>query len=526
MDKSILFMGIGKRDLEPISEDPGGKICGEIMKEIDGSLEIGAEQILLGDVGGDRPKNEARLLGYRFPMLAKTMAYFRAQDVKNIDRLYLLATKRTHLVPLLEQASQLPGLDEDLKSYARKLLELAKKDNTHQTAALIKKLLDNNPDFFGIHIGQVELLNLGTYGYFDPLDAQLRKGVIDEATLRRADINILDFFEFELRRGLVADFCLMENADIYLSTFAGGLPQMQRALDIVLQNMLGYAKYHRIFVSENRLFITANEPIQGFLEKVGHMSDLVLRLDWSNAERTYQTIERDFPDYLPKKSKKRLKEVFSDVRDHKAGKMDKWFDRFSTLIFNSLYNLDANSLVVWLKCLEETALKILLFRHEQTLGYKVVSFDGQKINFVRVGDNDHDPHLDKLVGSIAKDLLEKYFFEYRTLFLDLDLKRSRDWLDMNRLRNNLIHNATPVEAVSSAFSSILRFLKIDDDDLDQAINALRDKNLEFLATFESKCLQNGFFIHLANIAGLKCDYEYHLFERTMGHYYFEALHLR
>lgn len=522
---NILFMGIGKRDLERVYKDSEGKLRSEVLHDLENDLNVSVEQIILDHTGDNSHHLTAASEAYRFPMLTKTISYLRAHAVTGIDRLYLISTRRDRLIPLLEEACQLPNLAEDLQGYAKKLLELAKKDNTYKTADLIKKLLDNNPDLFGIRINAVKILNLGTYGYFDPISDSLRSGEISETTLRRADINILDFFEFELCRGLQADFCLMENANIYLSTFGGGLPQMQRALDIVLQNMLGYAEYHRIFVSENRLFITENEPIQGFLEKVGQMSDLVLRLDWANAERVFNFIEHDFPGYLPTRSINSMRNVFSDIREHRAGAMEIWFDRFSTLIFNSLYNRDANSLVVWLKCLEEAALKTLLYRHEEALGYQVVSLDGQKIKYVRIGNNDLDPYLDRLVGHIGRNQLEQCFSEYRILFLDPDFGRSRVWTDINKLRNNLLHNALPVEADENAFSSILSFLLINNEDLVIAIDAIRDKNWEYLDTFESNCLQNMFFIHLANIAGLQYDYEYHLFERTMGRYYFEALHL-
>lgn len=466
-----------------------------------------------------------------FPMFAKAIFYLRDNQITLLNHLYLICTKRDHVVDKLRDISDNWEIGSEQSEYAKALLKHAKNDSTSITAHHLKELLINNAvPTYGVKIDKITVLDLGAYGFLDKLLSIGSNAPEDEIwkVLRRADINILDFFETEIYHGLKSEFALLENSKLFLATYSGGMPLMQRALETVLNSTLAYAEYIRIFNSENLAYQIETEPQELFLSMLRQINDYVLRLDWDNAEHVFKQLKKSIAPI----NVELLEKIFSDIREYQVSSDIHWVEKYTVLILNSLYCGDMNSLVLWLKCIEETAQKTLIERYAQELNYKLLKeLNNQgvlRIQELEFSDGTHNRYvfIDSILKSpsIDQPKAKELFAPYIRLFLnENDFSIKADWVKIINMRNNMVHNAIPVSKEPTNEQHIMDFLGIEPQALSQVIDALHDRNLNKVIEFESEYINSDFFKAMNEIDGFSST-DNILFERKMCIEYFEALH--
>lgn len=534
MGNTVMFMTIGMRDYQLVYKDAvkgnyrwSAPICDEKAYR---NLRVYSPKNLREDKHKKDDKSEP--IGICFPMLAKACAYLKDKGVGKLDYLFLIATNRKELLKKLEQIQALKEnaeqIDEEYNYLEQGLIKHAKDDCTSNTAHLIQHYLEGgNKAVPDLEISKVQVLDLGTYGFFDPiLNADLKKEIgID--LLKRADINVLDFFQSECFNALTPYFSQLEEAKLYLALNAGGMPQMQRGVNSVLRSCIAHADYEQIYSSEFLWYQMESQPQESFLTMQRQMTDNVICLDWDSAYIRFLAIKEQHPNKLSPQQQKELDKLFQQVlKFRRTENKHRWFQNFCTLIFQALYRMNLNDVLVWLKCLEEAAYDALLKKQCGILWDKVgeekVNHHKRKYVYHKFGNTEAFP--DKLTERFDEATLLKAFAPYAKVFMsEACFSHNNAWDNLRKKRNKLIHEGITVSSIPGLSQDILKFIDIKLKDLNNAIAEMQAGNLEKLISFEQKCLNNRFFAPLREIGGMK-DKDSILHERQQCKNYIQALH--
>jgi hypothetical protein len=358
---------------------------------------------------------------------------------------------------------------------------------------------------------------------------------LDINLLKKADINVLDFFESEVFAALKPYFNHLEEAKIYLATNSGGMPQMQKGLEQVLKSTVAHADYEQIFNSEFLWYQLESQPQEEFLLLLRQMTDNVISLDWDSAYARYIDIKANHAKKLDSSRLTKLEKLFIAVLvARKKATPNQWFENFSTLIFQALYRMNLNDVVVWLKCLEEAAYDAMLQKQCGILWHKVDTIPDTKGTLkkhVFIKDTNSngliplDAYPTCLSSRFDRLTLLGAFDPYTNVYMSRDkFQYSKVWSNLRKIRNDLIHTGIPVTNDPAIPKIILDFIGVDIKSLNSAISHLQCGNLKALGEFEQKCLNNKFFCPLRLIAGLTAN-THTLYERKKCDDYLKTLHL-
>ena len=533
--KNIMFMTVGKRDLQRVYHSEDNKKVKRWEFILGAEHEFANYELVdptdIREKGRDE-KDLQKTNELCFPMFTKAMHFLKNNEVKKIDHLLLICTKRDQIQDKLKEISEYKNASENMRDYAKSLKDYAEIDKTRITASILKKCIEAKTlTANDIEITEVTILNLGSYGFLDPV-LDIGEANPDILTiLRRADINILDFFESELYNGLKPYFASLENSNIYLATYAGGMPLMQRALDIVLDSCLGYARFIRIFNSEHLSYQIESDPQDEFLSLLKKITDSIFKLDWAAAIRNFDIICSKPNCPLPTVVKDEITGLLADIEKFHISGEENWFDRFTILILRALYNKEYNDVIIWLKCIEEAAWEEILLSQCGILWANVKSAKGKndKLELKVVfppQDGGSPVSCPAFIDAIAKvvnndSLLREALQDYASIFIEEGSWKKKDsWNMLNFARNRLVHHG--ISAYESSFK-ILSFLGIDPSKLDHAIIDLQKRNLEGIMKFERDCMNNKFFKPLRTIAR-KTEATYLPYDRYLCGKYIKALH--
>lgn len=561
---NIMFESIGKRDLmgvyEITNEDKNIRDRFKI-EEYDNRLPFfnitSTKELENGH------KERGKVIGYTCPMLFKSLQFMIDHNVETIDNLILIATNREKIeVKLKDIKNKLDSKqykNAELKDYLQYgIIRYIEQDNTAKTAKFIQDMLtERKPDFLKISIKKVTVLELGTYGY---LNSIVEFDLKDEPTIdliSRADINKLDFFEYELYFGLKDYFKTFENANIYLATFAGGMPLMQRALDNMLNSVVCQKKFYPIFNSEYLVYQIEHKPQGEILSLFRKMNQAVVRMDWDNVKLFYNEIKSNHSDYISNDAQKQIDQLLHEVDKFILSK-DNWFSRFFFLIMKSLYEQNYNDVAVWLKCLEEAILDKIFSNNVGVLWDEYDKYDPynkskqidefkncrKQIRYVswkdKQGKTIHcEAYLNKILDKLNKaeninpdispEKVKMTFSSYYDCFPTGDTKKDVKRVAFNiirKARNKLIHEGIPVCSDTNFINMILTFLNIDQGELNKAINAYNEMDLNHVTEFEKSVLENSFFAKLTPYAKSKNQKQDNIMKvREFCYEFFQILHL-
>lgn len=208
-DRNYMFLSVGQRDLQ-IIYDTGSVLLRDFDSQIDfkDASSYSVENSVCIKEKKICKQKDVRKKSICFPMLDKSLESVIKEGIDNIDCLFLLCTNRNKYVNKLNELYEVLSKDEsklDLADYIEKLLSYAKKDKTSQTAELLKSKIEQNGfRHHNVAITKVEIIDTGNYGFLEPIKelSGTESRAVLEKTLFRIDINILDFFEYELVKAL------------------------------------------------------------------------------------------------------------------------------------------------------------------------------------------------------------------------------------------------------------------------------------------------------------------------------------
>lgn len=529
---NIMFETIGKRDLMGIflNHTYGTKYRVQIkddeLKNFDYLKPI--YDVSYANEPNYKINKNDDLIGYTCPMLFKSLRFMMDHKINMIDHLILIATNRKNIENKLEAIEKIledeENINTELIDYLQNgIIKYIKTDNTAETADVIKNIITTKkPDFLDISINKVTVLELGTYGYFHSIIEFDLKNMHTLDLISRADINKLDFFEYELYFGLKDMFKTFENANIYLATYAGGMPLMQRALDNILTSVVSQKKVISIYNSEYLTYQIEHNPQAEILSLFRKMNQAVVSLDWDNAKLFYDKIILKYPDYTSKETQDALTKLFNEVDEFRKSNQN-WFSNFFTLIMKSLYEQNYNDVVVWVKCLEEAMLNHLFIINTNKLWDEYNEFDpnnksnpkelnkafqGYSNKFMYISlKNDNGQkiyckaRINELInmGIVTIDEIKKEFSGYLNCFARIEKNNifpKKEFNNIRNVRNKLIHQGTSVNSFNGFITTLLKFLNIDATMLNNAIEAINEMNLVKIKNFEKSVLKNKFFSQL------------------------------
>jgi len=542
-----MFITIGKRDCNLVYIDPirghirwtaNEKHKPEDLQRLPVLSPIGIAEVKPKGQDFTKDQDLSNVVGICFPMLTKAITYLNDNKITHLEYLFLISTNRKQLLPKLneikESMEKAERIDAVYDYLERGLIKHAQEDNISDTAHLIREtILKNSIPLGGLSIANIVILDLGTYGFFAPiLEADLTK-LLKKDILKKADINILDFFESETYNALKPYFGILENAKIYLALNAGGMPQMQKGVEQVVKSTVAHAEYEQIYNSEFLWYQLESQPQEEFLVLLRQMTDNVIGLDWDSAYARFISLKTKHANKLGQPTIQKLETLFKRIITSRSESANgRWFDNFSTLILQALYRMNLNDVVVWLKCLEESALDTLLQKLCGKLWQRVetISEGGhKKKRIIFTNEQNQQESLpaypDVLKGRFGEESLMPAFELFVKVFLEPEyFDNSIEWEHIRKKRNELIHQGVSVNADVSTGKKILQFIDIDPICLSEAIAHLQNGNLNALIDFEKKCMNNNFFGPLRQIAGL-LDETYTLFDRKKCEDYLKTLHL-
>lgn len=528
--RNYIIMTIGNRDVQTVIRDTVVQRRLKFVKKELEKIDLGEQDIFdsLDIKERKKPLKEPEIIGKCYPMLDRTMAYLAQSEVKEIDCMFIICTSRDQSIreklDLLYDIS--PGQDDKIRpaDYIINLQDHIENDFTFKFAEDIRISLEKGKlSYPDTKIKKVKVLALGSYGYLAPVLGLNGNEKIPDLfrMLSRADINSADFFEYELYHALKPYFQDLNGERIFSSTFAGGMPLMQRAVEFVLKSCLSHFINERIYQSEcsgiQMVIEREAEPIEDYLSLLQLMTHHVLTLNWDAA---YDCLKKakGYNKYHGRSAMRALEKVFSEVQEHSASSEVNYFERFAALLWKALYQHDINDVIVWIKCLEEASYKRLL-KSKNTLWHKASI---EKMSVVPIDKKDPVPanYPDCLLYSFRIAGLKLVLKDYVSIFLDPDtFKSNEEWRKVNSLRNDLVHSG--ISAVREE-ELVLDFLRIDKHKLNKAIRDLADKNLDSLKSFEAECMNSRFFKPLRIIAGFTQS-NYMLYERKKAEEYLELV---
>jgi len=526
---SSLFIGIGNRDLQAIYTLPTGERRRQQIRpdKVPSGLPVLTGNGVWEHDREKDPKVE-NPIGICFPILEKTINCLRDENITYLDRLFILCTDRSQVVPKLlniraaweENVENINDLYEYLD---RGLIRWALNDPSTDTSELLKnKITSKELKYEGIEIGETIVLKLGTYGRLNSINKLNPAKKIMLEDLEIADINTLDFFEDEIHHALMPFYKHLQNSNLYLGTHAGGMPLMLRGLDSVLVNVLPYARYRRIFASEYGGATFQKRKKNSFPELMGQMNQSVISMEWNHALHCLEQLESRFCSQFPDGRLADLRRILNGAKAMWEAE-GTWFERFAAHILRALYTSNLNEIVVWLSCLEQAA-RLELARKQ--IGKLWISLD-EKRGIVELsqpvnGIKHVDLEFGKLRLYVDENKLKEAFADYIGVFLNPNtLGFNAEWEKIRMLRNDLIHQGKAPARNSNAIPDINCFIGIDPIKLQDAIVHIKQRNLQELILFETKVLENPFFSVLGKICGFKGDM---LKERGFSKRFFETLH--
>lgn len=520
MTTKVMFMTIGMRDCHLVYEDAvQGRVRWSApikdIAEFDRFMVLNPQGVKEKKLDRNADK---QAVGLCFPMLSKAISYLKDRGETKLDYLFLISTNRKLLLPRLEQIRDLlekAELIDDMYEYLDQgLIRHAREDTISEAAHLIKQSIQSKRvPLFGMEISQIEILDLGTYGFFDDiLNADLNKP-LNVSMLKKADINVLDFFESEAYTALKPFFGFLEEAKIYLAINAGGMPQMQKGVEQVLKSMVAHADYEQIYNSEFLWYQLESQPQGEFLLLLRQMTDNVISLDWDSAYARFVSLKAKHANKLGSSRLAKLEKIFKAVlAARKKTNPSQWFENFCTLIFQALYRMNLNDVAVWLKCIEEAAYGAMLQKQCGKLWERVETIPDsrgtlKKHVFIKDSESQKlsliDAYPAVINGIFDKQTLLDAFEPYAKVFMEEGVFRhSEVWSKMRLVRNRLIHKGIPVTNDPASLNLILDFIGVDLKVLNTAISHLQCGNLKALREFEQNCLNNKFFYPLRSIAGI------------------------
>ncbi|MCB5265701.1 MAG: hypothetical protein LHW41_05615 [Candidatus Cloacimonetes bacterium] len=547
MSNNIVLATIGMRDLQYVYKDSLGDRYRTAIHSIEDYTDFLNKCYLLPyrDYEEQELKSIAhsQVDGVTIPMLQKAFEFAKYKGAKQIDKLILLPTKRDTLAEILDSLPAKINDSEHRDSVARyikdnKILDYAKKDYSYQSAVKIKHLLSTQSDQIPLHLSEIDVLPLGEYGFLGKLFSSPDE--ISTADLDRADINRSDFFDFELIEALKPYLSELEGANIYLASFSGGLPGMQKSLSKVLQSLLVSPVLIPVPISEERGFISLQDPQDSFLSQHKQMSQCAMEMDWDTVGYLLKEISQEKPDYFTAETEEELghliKTIFNIQKDDKS-----WFSNFFVLILRALYKHDYNNLVIWLKCIEEAAwfAVLKLPENEEKNGYKFTPDhkinDYQKQNVLLFNPQFFIPaRYTDVKEYLRSGNSIKYLKEYEGLFFDTRKvynNNNNDRYSHNKVygrivtrRNQLVHYGKPVQKDDGMISSLLKYIGTSTEDLNKAIFALKSSDWQTVSEFEKNLLiSSPFFSVLKKIAGIT-DPEWLPIERVSIKDYIQIIH--
>lgn len=544
MENTVMFMTIGMRDCHLVYEDA---VQGRVRwyTKVTDVNELSKLPIMNPQGIKERKLDkiaDKKAIGLCFPMLAKALNYLKDRGETKLNYLFLISTNRKHLLPKLEQirdSLEKAGRIDDTYEYLDQgLIKHAREDTTSDAAHLIKYALENKRvPLYDMEISRIEILDLGTYGFFDDIDELLKADLtkpLEINILKKADINVLDFFESEVYNALKNYFSYLEEAKIYLAINAGGMPQMQKGVEQVLKSTIAHADYEQIYNSEFLWYQLESQPQGEYLQLLRKMTDNVISLDWDTAYSTFMAIKTKHARKLDSSKIAKLEELFKKVVSARSKNIpSQWFENFCTLLFQALYRMNLNDVVVWLKSIEEAAYSAMLEKQCGKLWEEVKAspdYNGVLRKHVLVKDQNSDELIpydafpDKLKELFETETLINAFEPYTTIYMKKgEFQYRREWNKLRSIRNDLIHKGIPITNDSNNTNLILNFIGVSIKHLNNAILNLQNGNLSALRKFENECLNNKFFRPLRSIAGLNAS-TYILFERKKCDEYLKILH--
>jgi hypothetical protein len=519
--KQILIFTIGMRDLMKVYQNSSGWLIREkvVKKDLsdnnfshlplrqDPTME---EQAVWGK-GLDKPP----IQGMNFPILQKAFSYIHQEcKLQTIDKLVLVTTSRLFLMEQLEKFKTwlfnhiADCADcEDKITYIERLQELIRSDLSMPFAELIRDKLKTDR-IAGIEIREVIILPMGKYGYFHELLEYHDGDTITWDLLETADINKSSFFDREFATAIRPYALELENADVYFSLYASGMPIMQKSIEYVLQNTIVLSQYHPIFISECRTYMMEQPVLRNLLELNRMMHRYIVGLDWDGANHCYNEIMNIDIKYFPREAQMQFKECHQKVIQAQKSKRN-WFGNFFVLIMKALYNHDYNNAIIWIKCMEESAWEAIITLLCKKYNWKVVEkqlYDGRMSKSIIVKNNEDIGYffrsIKPYIPEESKPLVTLYTRNFHTGEWESNL--SKAYKDLRDKRNKLMHNGIPVYENRQIKNEILTFLKIDANQLDEAITNLEKNQWDLLTHFEKELLQsNMFFSSIKEISGIR-----------------------
>jgi len=531
MSSKILFFSIGNRDLQGIYPFRGEVLVrspATISKLIAPLTDL---PILHRDRFQEKERRELKKdepeTALCFPMFDKVVEYLQDSKTSVVDHLFILCTDRSAILPKLKELRTVweNNLDQhgELYDYLdRGLIKWINDDHSVQTADFLKESLeDGKLCYDGVSFAEITVIKLGTYGELNPVMNLDTSRQVKQETLELADINTLPFFEREIYRSLRAHFDTMENSTILLGTHAGGMPMVHRALDNVLTNSVGFARYKRIYTSEYLGYKVERGSAPSFLTYLGQMSQSVINMQWDQALYCLERIKKDSSGIETLPQCATLEKVIQEGYDLWESK-GSWFERYTAHILRALYTDSFNELVVWITSMEQAA-KLDLARKQIGKLWKAVDADRESVelNEMTKGKLHLKLDLKTILGYFDKGIIREAFKGYADLFFNDQGWETDIWRDIRNLRNDLVHKGLAPGRSSRNKDLIYEFLGVNKQSLQKVQSAIRFRDLSAVIDFENDLLSNQYFSSLGSIVKRKSVI---LQERIISQRFFSVLH--
>ncbi len=531
MVKKVLFFSIGNRDLQAVyelRENFFGRCPVNLtnLKAPADELPIyhrhGITELERRDLKTDTEK------ALCFPMFDKVVEYLQCSKKSEIEYLFILSTDRSEILPKLEELKLAWEMDidssGDLYDYLdRGIIKWIKADQSAKTSSFLAECIQSGRlSYEGVSFKKVVILKLGSYGQLKSiLDLNVHKKVSQEL-LELADINTMTFFEREIYKALAPFYADLEDSTILLGTHAGGMPLVHRALDNVLSNTVGFAKYVRIFTSEYLSFKVDKGSAPRFLNYIGQMNQSVINMQWDQASfylEKLKTTIHDTPQILDYVKLASIIKKGCALWESEGS----WFERFTAHIFRALYTDSFNELVVWISSMEQAAKLDLATKQVGKL-WKAVHKDREVVELHERVKRELFVKLDvgRLLGYCNETEIKTAFSGYSEVFFDYENGWENDnWKIIRQLRNDLVHKGLAPGRSPSNKDLVYEFIGIEKTALQEARAAVRSRDLSSIIKFETDLLKNRFFSPLGSIVSHSSS---PLKERMISQEYFRVLH--
>ena len=541
---TVIIATIGMRDLQYVYTANDNKFRTPVKNPNDYTDRIDKyyllpyedfEEIEVRDTSG------LDIISIAIPMLQKAFDFAHARGVTKIDKLILLPTKRDKLATQLKELPIKitdPVKRDKMEKHIeqRKLLSYAENDYSFKSAEKIKLLLTKHKENIPLTISSIEILPLGENGFLDKLFSSAES--ITTSDLDRADINTSDFFDYELIEAIKPKLAELNGSCIYLASFSGGLPTMQKSLTKVLQSLLVSPLLIPVHGSEKGGYLELQNPQDEFLSLHKHMNQSAIEMDWESVKDLFNKIGTVKPDYYLQPTKDKMKTLLNDIAEAQKAP-GRWFSNFFVLILRALYRQDYNNLLIWIKAMQEAAWFGLLKTGETDCGYSLVLDDktkhSQDRDYLIFADGSSiSINFTDVISKFRQSKAKSFLTDYHKLFYNDKATYNADrgsseyyfnprFEKIRDRRNQLIHKGIPLQKTDDLVNSMLTFIGTTSGALKQAILDLKNSKCEKVSEFEQNLLCNSdFFGILKQIDGMTTE-DWLPVERTLLKEYIELI---